>query len=83
MREANRSCLMFRRARIALVVALVAAILGFTGMLQNSAGIVQLIFYVVAGFSGVSLLFGLFEEGQGRANTGRTARVPLSDTPVE
>ena len=65
------------------MVALVAAILGFTGMLQNAAGIVQVIFYVVVGFSGLSLLFGLFEESEARANRSKVARVALDETPVK
>ena len=71
---------MFRRAGIALVVALVAAMLGFTGLLHNVAGIVQVIFYLGLGFCGLSLLFGLFEENEARANRGKTAKVRLSDS---
>ena len=63
------------------MIALGAAILGFSGILQNSAAIVQVIFYVGVGFSGLSLLFGLFEESAANARTTRSARVDLSDTP--
>jgi len=53
-----------------LVIALVAALLGFTGVLHNSAEIVRFVFYVVAAFSGLSLLFALFEE-TGSQSKGR------------
>ena len=63
-----------------MVIALIAAILGFTGVLQNADGIVQFVFYLVVGFCGLSLLFGLFEESEARATRGKTARVRLSDS---
>lgn len=74
---------MFKRARIALVVALVAAFLGFTGLLHDSQGIVQFMFYIIAGFSCLSLLFSLFEESEARSNSGRVARVKLTDEPAK
>ena len=66
-----------------MVVALVAAFLGFTGILHDSQGIVQFVFYLVAGFACLSLLFALFEQSEARSNSGRIARVRLSDAPVK
>ena len=53
---------MLRRAAYCLVVALIAAIFGFTGILQWTAGIAQSVFFVCFALCVLSLLFSLFEE---------------------
>ena len=52
---------MLRRAARCLVIALLAAIFGFTGILRTTAGIAQSVFFVCFGFCILSLLFSLFE----------------------
>lgn len=53
---------MLRRAVNWVVVALIAAFFGFTGILHWTASIAQSVFYVCMGFGVLSLLFSLFEE---------------------
>jgi uncharacterized membrane protein YtjA (UPF0391 family) len=53
---------MLKRARRWLLIALVAAGFGFTGLLRTTAIIAQAAFYLAAAFGFLSLLFGLFEE---------------------
>lgn len=54
--------LMLRRAAHCMVIALIAAIFGFTGILHWTAAIAQAVFFVCFGMSMLSLLFSLFEE---------------------
>lgn len=56
---------MLKRAYISAVVAAMAAIFGFSGLLDGAAPIVKGISYAFAGFSAVSLLFSLFEDASG------------------
>lgn len=53
---------MLKRAVNCVIVALIAAIFGFTGILRSTAGIAQSVFFVCLGFCVLSLLFSLFEE---------------------
>ena len=53
---------MLRRAGLCMVVAIIAAIFGFTGILHWTAIIAQSVFYVCFGMCVLSLLFSLFEE---------------------
>jgi uncharacterized membrane protein YtjA (UPF0391 family) len=53
---------MLRRAANFMVIALIAAMFGFTGLLYWTAFIAQSVFYVCVGVSILSLLFSLFEE---------------------
>jgi uncharacterized membrane protein YtjA (UPF0391 family) len=53
---------MLRRAANFMVIALIAAILGFTGLLHWTAFIAQSVFFVCVGVSILSLLFSLFED---------------------
>jgi uncharacterized membrane protein YtjA (UPF0391 family) len=53
---------MLKRAANCVVIAFVAAIFGFTGILHWTAGIAQSVFFVCIGLSILSLLFSLFEE---------------------
>ena len=53
---------MIRRARISMVIAVIAAFFGFTGILQAAAPLAQLTFFALAGFSFLSILFALFED---------------------
>ena len=50
---------MFKRAKISLVIAGLAATSGFVGLLD--ASIAQTLFYAFMGFSVVSTLLGFFE----------------------
>jgi uncharacterized membrane protein YtjA (UPF0391 family) len=51
---------MFRRARIALLIALMTATCGFLGVLESP--IAQTLFDLLLAFAFLSFLFGLFED---------------------
>jgi len=53
---------MLKRAAHCVVIAVIAAIFGFTGILHWTAGIAQTVFFVFFAFCILSLLFSLFEE---------------------
>ena len=53
---------MLKRARLTALIATIAAIFGFTGIVETTAVIAQTVFYPVAGLTLLSLLFCLFEE---------------------
>lgn len=55
---------MLRHARKWLLIALIAATFGFTGLLRSTAMIAQAVFYAAAGFTLLSVLFWLFEDGR-------------------
>ncbi len=56
----EHSC-MLRRAGISLVLALVAALWGFSGVLRVTAPFGRIIFFIAAGFCLLSLLLSPFE----------------------
>ncbi len=58
-----------------MFTALVAALLGFSGLLPTTAIIAQVFFFVLAAFSVLSLLFSLFEPG---ADAGSAPSLRLS-----
>jgi len=53
---------MLTRARNFGIVALLAAVFGFTGLLQNSAPLAQWVFYLALGFTLISFVLCAFEE---------------------
>jgi uncharacterized membrane protein YtjA (UPF0391 family) len=53
---------MLKRAYISAVVAAIAAIFGYSGLLDGAAPIARGICYAFGGFCGLSLLFSLFED---------------------
>jgi len=53
---------MIKRARLSLEIAIVAAVLGFSGLLRATAPIAQIICFLSLAFATISLLFSLFEE---------------------
>jgi uncharacterized membrane protein YtjA (UPF0391 family) len=53
---------MLKRAYISAVVAAIAAIFGFSGLLDGAAPIAKAICYAFGALCGLSLLFSLFEE---------------------
>lgn len=53
---------MLKRAYISAVFAAIAAIFGFSGLLDGAAPIAKGICYAFGGFCGLSLLFSLFED---------------------
>ncbi len=57
----RRRCYMLRRAGNSLVIALVAALFGFTGILHITAVFAQVVFFVFIAVTFLSLLFSLFE----------------------
>ncbi len=63
-REFGEGFRMIKRARISLLVAVVAAFFGFTGVLTNSAELAQVICYLFLAVSALSFLFCLFEDCQ-------------------
>ena len=62
-----------------MVIALIAAIFGFTGILHWTAAIAQTVFFLCFGMSVLSLLFSLFEElpDQALTNQDKTAKASL------
>jgi len=56
---------MLRLAVIFLVIAVLAAIFGYTGLAAGAAGIAKFIFFVCAVFFIVSYLFGRHKELRG------------------
>jgi len=53
---------MLKRAYISAVVATIAAIFGYSGLLDGAAPIAKGICYAFGGFCGLSLVFSLFED---------------------
>ena len=53
---------MLKRAYISAVIAAIAAIFGFSGLLDGAAPIAKGVSYAFGAFCGVSLLFSLFED---------------------
>lgn len=53
---------MLKRAYISAIIAAVAAVFGFSGLLDGAAPVAKGISYAFGAFSGLSLLFSLFEE---------------------
>jgi uncharacterized membrane protein YtjA (UPF0391 family) len=49
---------MLRYAAIFLVIAIIAAVFGFAGIVQSAAGIAKVLFVVFLVLAGLSLLFG-------------------------
>jgi uncharacterized membrane protein YtjA (UPF0391 family) len=68
---------MLKRAYISAIIAAVAAIFGFSGLLDGAAPVAKGICYAFGAFSGLSLLFSLFEE------VGEPASAQPQLTPVE
>src|SRR5947209_15952322 len=65
---------MLKRAQISSVIAVIAGLFGFSGILHGSASIAQTVFYLFGALSVLSLLFGLFEEvtdSTSQATTGK------------
>jgi Small integral membrane protein len=52
---------MLKRAKICVVLGLLAAIFGFTGLLKETAGLAQNLCYIFGGLALLSLLFCMFE----------------------
>ena len=68
---------MLKRAAICVVIAFIAAIFGFTGILRWTDGIAQSICIVFSAVSFLSLLFSLFEEPERPA----VREIPLQSRP--
>jgi uncharacterized membrane protein YtjA (UPF0391 family) len=68
---------MLKRAANFVVIAIFAAIFGFTGILHWTAIIAQSVCVLFLSFAGLSLLFSLFEEPAAPA----TREIRLSETP--
>jgi uncharacterized membrane protein YtjA (UPF0391 family) len=67
---------MLKRARMFGLIAMIAALFGFTGIIQASAPLAQVVAYFFIAFSLLSLLLGLFEEGD--AEVTNSDRAPAS-----
>jgi uncharacterized membrane protein YtjA (UPF0391 family) len=68
---------MLKRAANCLVIAMIAAIFGFTGILQWTAVIAQSVCLVCLGVAVLSLLFSLFEE----PSEASAREIPLGAEP--
>lgn len=66
---------MLKRAYISAVIAAIAAIFGFSGLLDGAAAIAKGISYAFGGFCAVSLLFSLFEDADESALPEATTEV--------
>ena len=58
-----------------MVIALIAAIFGFTGILHWTAMIAQAVFFVCFGMSVLSLLFSLFEASPAQTRRNRDDKI--------
>ena len=63
---------MLKRAGNWVLVALIAALFGFTGILRWTAGIAQSVFFICTAFGAFSLLLSLFE-----APSPRDRKIPI------
>ena len=63
---------MLKRAGNWVLVALIAALYGFTGILRWTAGIAQSVFFICIAFGAFSLLLSLFE-----APSPRDRKIPI------
>jgi len=57
------ACCMLRYALIFFIIALIAALLGFTGVAAGGAARAQILFFVFLVFAGVALIMGLLRRG--------------------
>jgi uncharacterized membrane protein YtjA (UPF0391 family) len=55
---------MLKRAENSVVLAVIAALLGFAGLPRPIAMVGQVLFYVLVGFCLLSLLLSLFEDAE-------------------
>jgi uncharacterized membrane protein YtjA (UPF0391 family) len=70
---------MLKRAYISAMVAAIAAIFGFSGLLDGAAPIAKGISYAFGAFCGLSLLFSLFED----VSEPRVEQLPMTaEEPV-
>jgi uncharacterized membrane protein YtjA (UPF0391 family) len=53
---------MLKRAYISAVIAAIAAIFGFSGLLNGAAPVARVTCFAFAAFCGLSLLFSLFDD---------------------
>lgn len=53
---------MLKRAYVSAVIAAIAAIFGFSGLLDGAAPVARIISYAFSALCGLSLLFSLFED---------------------
>jgi uncharacterized membrane protein YtjA (UPF0391 family) len=68
---------MLKRAYISAIIAAIAAVFGFGGLLDEAAPVVKGIGYVFGAFSGLSLLFSLFEDVREPVSQAQLAPVEL------
>jgi len=54
---------MLRYALIFFIVALIAALFGFTGVAAGAAAIAKILFYVFLAVAGIALIMGLLRRG--------------------
>lgn len=71
---------MLKRAYLSAVIAAIAAIFGFSGLLDGAAPIAKWISYAFGGLCGLSLLFSLFEEVE--PAIAETVEEPAPVTPA-
>ena len=59
----QREYTMLHYALVFLVIALIAAVLGFGGLAASAAGIAKLLFFVFVALALISFLWGLLRRG--------------------
>lgn len=73
---------MLKRAANCFIVALIAALFGFTGILHWTAMIAQSVFFICLGFIILSLLFSLFEESANLDEAGESSKIYSGNPPL-
>jgi len=73
---------MLKRAANCFVIAVIAAIFGFTGILHWTAIIAQSVFFVCLGFIILSLLFSLFEEPANPDEAAGSSKIYAGNPPL-
>ena len=63
LRRRQRSSAMLRYALIFFIIALIAALLGFTGVAAGATEIAKILFFVFLVVAAVSLVMGLIRRG--------------------
>jgi uncharacterized membrane protein YtjA (UPF0391 family) len=63
MATLRNSCAMLRYALIFFIVALIAALFGFTGIAAGAAEIAKVLFFIFLVVAGVALVMGLVRRG--------------------
>ena len=73
---------MLKRAGVSMVVGSVGAVRGYCGAFPVTSPLGQILFFVAAGFCGLSLIFSLFEPAPEREPTPRFDAIHAGKKPL-